>query len=301
MKKIIALGFFVIIVILFVSTTFHIFFPVTVVASAAQQVPPAGKVLLWYWLAGLNAPSDEMLVQNADQFYFSYEQSAVDAWLSQYIGTETDPDLVWVNNLMFFPMDNPVYTISPVYDFEWTPIKEETDRPQFVCAPLVVGGTTYQTDYYGSDNGPGVWEHTGMDFGTNHQVGLPVITPMDGKVVYAGPYQGWGYTVIIQNGDYQVWLTHAIDFNVQAGDTVQAGDVVMFSGGAVGSAGAGNSSGPHLHFEVRHCEEDADGKVTCEIVNPNATLLPGQEEVCFWSSQVSNPEMNWGPYTNIGD
>jgi murein DD-endopeptidase MepM/ murein hydrolase activator NlpD len=40
----------------------------------------------------------------------------------------------------------------------------------------------------------------------------------------------------------------------------------------------GNSTGIHLHFEVRHCDEDG----RCSITNPSGVLLPGQSSICLW-------------------
>jgi hypothetical protein len=282
--------------ILLVSSVFDIFFPITVVGSAAQLVPMKGRDRLWYWLAGINQPNDAIIQNKSEEYFFGFSQEKVDQWIFQYMADDLPYNLIWANNLLFAPMDQPIFTDSPAYDFDWMSEYDPTNHPEFICAPLVVGGTTYQTDFYGSDNGPNVWEHTGIDFGTNNELGLPVISPMEGIVVYATSNGGWGNTVIIQNGAFQVWLAHAIQFNVDVGQIVEAGDVVMFSGGSPGADGAGNSSGPHLHFEVRYCTENDHGKAQCEIVNPNSVLLPGQEEICFWSAQVSEPELNWAPF-----
>jgi murein DD-endopeptidase MepM/ murein hydrolase activator NlpD len=69
---------------------------------------------------------------------------------------------------------------------------------------------------------------------------------MDGKVVYAGwNNQGYGNLVIVQNGQYRTYFAHLSKFKVKAGDTIQAGSEVALSGNT------GNSTGPHLHYEVR--------------------------------------------------
>ena len=47
------------------------------------------------------------------------------------------------------------------------------------------------------------------------------------------------------NGDLQLWYAHQSAQRVQAGDVVRAGQVI----GAVGATG--NTTGPHLHLEVR--------------------------------------------------
>jgi hypothetical protein len=294
MKKIFGMSFGIFFIIVMISSVVDLFFPLTVVGSVAEHVPKSGRIRLWYWLAGLDQPIEAFVQHQVLTGLFDYNQQEVDAWIFQYMSAESDPNLIWANTLMFAPMDKPVFTHSPAYDFGWVP-PEFVDRPQFICAPLVVGGITYQTDYYGSNRGPDHWEHTGIDFGTNLQEGLPVITPIHGKIVYAGGLGAWGNTVVIQNGKYQVWLTHGVEFNVEEGAVVQAGDVVLFSGGRPGSPGAGESTGPHLHFEIRVCSEKDQ---LCEIVNPNTTLLPGQEQMCFWSAQVSAPEINWAPFVH---
>ncbi|HNA88133.1 MAG TPA: M23 family metallopeptidase [Anaerolineales bacterium] len=98
-----------------------------------------------------------------------------------------------------------------------------------------VGGFLSQ-DYH-----PG---HNGLDFGV--VVGTPVETTMDGKVVYAGwNNQGYGNLVIVENGDYKTYYAHLSSIPVSVGDTVTAGVTIGLSGNT------GNSTGPHLHYEIR--------------------------------------------------
>ncbi|MDG2111540.1 MAG: M23 family metallopeptidase, partial [Actinomycetota bacterium] len=57
---------------------------------------------------------------------------------------------------------------------------------------------------------------------------------------------GYGNLVIIDHGGgYESRYAHQEHLTVTAGDLVRAGDLI----GSVGSTG--NSTGPHLHFEVR--------------------------------------------------
>lgn len=86
--------------------------------------------------------------------------------------------------------------------------------------------------------------HIALDFGV--PVGTPVKATLDGKVVYAGwNDQGYGNLVIIENGPYRVYFAHLSKIPVKVGEKVTAGSVIGYSGNT------GNSTGPHLHYEVR--------------------------------------------------
>lgn len=90
--------------------------------------------------------------------------------------------------------------------------------------------------------------HTGVDFTASS--GTPVKAVSKATVVHAG-YGGaggaYGNHVILRlaDGKYALYA-HLSSHSVSAGQTVGAGTVV----GRVGSTG--NSSGPHLHFEIRY-------------------------------------------------
>ncbi len=86
--------------------------------------------------------------------------------------------------------------------------------------------------------------HTGVDLAAN--VGEPVMAAGAGTVVYAGWNDtGYGNVVVIAHGPVFTLYGHMSAINVRCGQQVSAGQVI----GAVGNTG--NSSGPHLHFEVR--------------------------------------------------
>jgi peptidase M23-like protein/integrase family protein with SAM-like domain len=64
-------------------------------------------------------------------------------------------------------------------------------------------------------------------------------------------YSG-GRLVVIENGDYQIWMAHLSEINVQPGEIVEPGQVIGLSGGdRTQDDQAGNSSGPHLHYGVK--------------------------------------------------
>lgn len=86
--------------------------------------------------------------------------------------------------------------------------------------------------------------HNGLDFGV--VVGTPVESTMDGEVTYAGwNNQGYGNLVIVQNGEYKTYYAHLSSIPVSVGDSVAAGTTIGLSGNT------GNSTGPHLHYEIR--------------------------------------------------
>ena len=90
--------------------------------------------------------------------------------------------------------------------------------------------------------------HAGIDIGAGY--GAPVWAADDGTVVYAGYASGYGTLVLISHGtvngqDLTTGYAHMSALNVSQGDHVSRGQPV----GQVGNEG--NSTGPHLHFEVR--------------------------------------------------
>lgn len=88
--------------------------------------------------------------------------------------------------------------------------------------------------------------HAGVDFAV--PVGTSVHAASGGIVIMAEWYSGYGYTVIIDHGG-GLWSLYGHlregGFKVSKGDTVNKGDTIAESGNT------GNSTGPHLHFEVR--------------------------------------------------
>ncbi len=86
--------------------------------------------------------------------------------------------------------------------------------------------------------------HTGADFSAS--TGTPVSSVANGTVVSAGWAGAYGNEVVIQHedGKYSQY-GHMSSLSVSAGEQVSAGQQI----GAVGTTG--NSTGPHLHIEVR--------------------------------------------------
>lgn len=92
--------------------------------------------------------------------------------------------------------------------------------------------------------------HEGIDIGTTRS-GIPIYAPANGVVTFAGTKGGYGRYVELDNGSLNgVKVTsgygHMSRTNVRFGQTVTRGKDIL---GWVGSTG--QSTGPHLHFEVR--------------------------------------------------
>jgi murein DD-endopeptidase MepM/ murein hydrolase activator NlpD len=87
-------------------------------------------------------------------------------------------------------------------------------------------------------------EHQGIDFAG--AIGDPVRSAANGQVIFAGTQRGYGKIIIIKHSDtLSTAYGHLSEINVSVGQAVAIGEKV----GEVGMTG--NSTGPHLHFEIR--------------------------------------------------
>lgn len=90
--------------------------------------------------------------------------------------------------------------------------------------------------------------HWGIDIAG--KMGFAIFAADDGVVVYSG-WNDWGYgnVIVVDHGNgWQTLYAHLDYMNVGCGGYVYSGTII----GGMGSTG--NSSGPHLHFEMRHDE-----------------------------------------------
>jgi murein DD-endopeptidase MepM/ murein hydrolase activator NlpD len=89
--------------------------------------------------------------------------------------------------------------------------------------------------------------HTGVDYACS--VGTNVVAADDGRVLEAGKVSwgdSYGTAVVIKHSHiHQAVYAHLSEVLVKKGDRVTLGQLIGKSGNT------GNSTGPHLHFEVR--------------------------------------------------
>ncbi|GFN00656.1 peptidase [Streptomyces fulvorobeus] len=117
---------------------------------------------------------------------------------------------------------------------------ERVEKSSGFSAPVAARtGTPYRQS--------GSWSsgyHTGVDFPV--PTGTSVRAVSAGTVVSAGWAGAYGYEVVIRHGDGRYsQYAHLSALNVRAGQQVGGGQRIARSGST------GNSTGPHLHFEIR--------------------------------------------------
>ena len=122
---------------------------------------------------------------------------------------------------------------------------------QYVGGPMiwpVAQKGTRISSYFGEREHPiyGIVKlHQGIDI-ANTGFGAPVVSVLDGVVTYAGKLGSYGNCVMIYHGNgITTVYGHGQKILTEKGKEVKQGDLIM----QVGSTG--NSTGPHLHFEVR--------------------------------------------------
>lgn len=123
--------------------------------------------------------------------------------------------------------------------------------------------TSYITSPYGSRLHPiqGVIKnHDGIDIGG--KTGDPVYAAADGIVIYSAfNTGGYGNMIMIDHGlnsegvKIVTLYAHGDKLLKNVGETVKQGDIIMEMGST------GNSTGPHVHFEVRENGTDVDPKL----------------------------------------
>jgi murein DD-endopeptidase MepM/ murein hydrolase activator NlpD len=95
-----------------------------------------------------------------------------------------------------------------------------------------------------SPSSGGTRPHMGIDISA--PLGTPVVAPADGVVISAGREAQYGLLICVDHGHgFTTMFGHLKEIRVKTGDRVKSGQTL----GTVGTTG--NTTGPHLHYEVR--------------------------------------------------
>lgn len=127
---------------------------------------------------------------------------------------------------------------APARDTDWVaPQRGRTADGRLVVLPA----SGRYTSGFGSRWGT---VHQGIDIA--NALGTPIYSVMDGTVIAAGPARGFGNWVVIKHdrGEVSVY-GHMRNYDVAVGQRVSAGQKIASIGNE------GQSTGPHLHFEIK--------------------------------------------------
>ncbi|MEU8943876.1 M23 family metallopeptidase [Streptomyces sp. NPDC048489] len=117
--------------------------------------------------------------------------------------------------------------------------RKERLRPKFVL-PVTQKGLSA---YFGQAGVNWMSVHTGIDFPVSY--GTTVMAATDGTLRTQWNSAYGNMAILTAKDGTETWYCHLSSYKVPSGTVVKAGDQIAFSGNS------GNSTGPHLHFEVR--------------------------------------------------
>ena len=99
--------------------------------------------------------------------------------------------------------------------------------------------------------------HTGTDIAA--PIGTKIKSATNGQVVLVSEEGDYGKHLKIQIGEVSIIYAHCNNIYVKEGDQITQGQEIA----EVGSTG--NSTGPHLHFEIRISERTVDAQKILEL------------------------------------
>ena len=204
----------------------------------------AKNVYRVYEVADLNNEETKVYVNTMEE-----AEELVSTLKEQY--SEIEPDLV-INPIYLDNVDEVNEENIKLAKEELTnDLQEELEEKEEIDSRTVNGiylavvpVTGRITSRYGVNESIRDHTHKGIDIAATR--GTPILATASGKVTFAGWSSGYGYLVKIDHGNgVETYYGHCSKLYVSAGDTVDAGEKIA----AVGSTG--NSTGNHLHFEIR--------------------------------------------------
>lgn len=175
--------------------------------------------------------------------------------ISDEYGIPVEDIIAYENNNLEFPYrlypETQIMVPGAVREiFVWTPPDLSsvggTSYEGAGVAPRIVGTGTFIYPVGGRNFSQFYWYgHRAIDIALAE--GNAVYASDTGTVTYAG-WNVWGYgnLIVVNHGNgYETFYGHLSGINVVPGQIVYQGNVIGYSGDT------GNSSGPHIHFEIR--------------------------------------------------
>lgn len=191
----------------------------------------------------------DLLMENIKKRALSYE-TYVEENIENKIG-----DNEIVNNMETQQLNNEIKSLENITKVEevMEKVKEKTDEEKEIEAligmyqfknPIEENGVI--TSNFGkrnSDNENVSEYHTGIDIGAEY--GTDIKSSVTGIVTLVSNVGDYGKQVRVRNNNVTTLYAHCSEILVKEGDIVADGQVIAKVGNS------GNSTGPHLHFEIR--------------------------------------------------
>jgi murein DD-endopeptidase MepM/ murein hydrolase activator NlpD len=241
------------------------------VFSIAQKFNIEPETILWANYDQLNdnpdmlTPGMNLNIPPVNGVYYQWQEGDTLDGIASKFKAEVDDILSWTGNnidLITPVVESGSYIMVPGGEREFKSwIVPTIARDNSGVSKSVYGAGACEGPFDGAyGTGGFVWPSTnqvlsGNDYWSGHLgidiaggVGDGVFASDSGVVVFAGAATGgYGYMIIIDHGTgYQTLYAHLSSVRVRCGQSVGQGGYI----GAIGSTG--NSTGPHLHFEVRY-------------------------------------------------
>lgn len=213
-------------------------------AVMTKLAESAKNIYRVYEVADLNNEEDKIYVNTMEE-----AEEIVQNLKEAY--SEIEPDLVintmYLENVDEVNEENIQIAKEKMTQELQTELEEKQEKDSktvngiyLACVPV----TGRITSRFGANERVRDHTHKGIDIGAAG--GTPIYAAAGGTITYSGWESGYGYLVIIDHGNgVETYYGHCSKLYVSKGQQVNAGDKIA----AVGSTG--NSTGNHLHFEIR--------------------------------------------------
>lgn len=206
--------------------------------------------------SSLMQPGMDLIILPLDGVLHDVQQGDTVESISAQYGIPVEDIISYEPNNLEFPFrlypDTQILVPGAIAEvFVWTPpslssVSGGTSREGSGVAPAIVGTGTFVYPVSSRNFTQRFWYgHPGIDIALAE--GSGVFAADTGTVTFAGwNIYGYGNLIVINHGNgYETFYGHLSSINVFPGQIVYQGNVI----GAVGNTG--NSSGPHIHFEIR--------------------------------------------------